>query len=47
MNRDAAVVGLGLGLKLTDNLSVGLQYNGELGAGGRSHGGRAVFELTW
>ncbi|MDR2055548.1 MAG: autotransporter domain-containing protein, partial [Desulfovibrio sp.] len=47
MNRDAAVLGLGLGLKLTDNVSVGLRYDGETGARGQSHGGRAVFEVTW
>jgi outer membrane autotransporter protein len=47
VNRDAAVLGLGIGVKLTDNVKIGLHYDGELGARGQSHAGRAVLEVRW
>jgi outer membrane autotransporter protein len=47
LNRDAAIIGLGVGVQLTDNMKIGLQYDGELGARGQSHSGRVVFEMKW
>jgi outer membrane autotransporter protein len=47
LNRDAAVLGLGIGVKLTDSVKIGLNYDGEVGIRGQSHGGRAVLEVRW
>jgi outer membrane autotransporter protein len=47
LNRDAVTLGLGAGLNLADNIKIGLNYDGELGVRGQSHGGRAVFEMRW
>jgi outer membrane autotransporter protein len=47
VNGDAAVIGLGMGVKLTDNVKIGLHYDGELGGRGQSHTGRASFEERW
>jgi hypothetical protein len=34
-------------MKLSDFVKIGLRYDGELGIRGQSHGGKAVFEVTW
>jgi outer membrane autotransporter protein len=47
LNRDEALVGLGLGLRLTDNVRLGLDYKGGLGNRAQSHGGSATVEVTW
>jgi subtilase-type serine protease len=47
LNKDAALVGLSVGMKLSDNAKVRFQYDGELGSRGKSHGGQVVFEMKW
>jgi uncharacterized protein with beta-barrel porin domain len=47
VNGDAAVLGLGIGLRLTDFVKIGLHYDGELGVRGQSHAGRASLEVSW
>jgi uncharacterized protein with beta-barrel porin domain len=47
VNGDAAVLGLGIGLRLTDFVKIGFHYDGELGGRGQSHAGRATLEVSW
>jgi outer membrane autotransporter protein len=47
VNRNAAVLGLGVGVAVGKNAKLSLQYDGELGSRGKSHGGRVVFEMKW
>jgi outer membrane autotransporter protein len=47
VNGDAAVLGLGIGFRLTDFVKIGFHYDGELGGRGQSHAGRATLEVTW
>jgi outer membrane autotransporter protein len=47
MNKNAAVLGLSVGVKIAKNAKISLQYDGELGNCGKSHGGKVVFEMKW
>jgi autotransporter passenger strand-loop-strand repeat protein/autotransporter-associated beta strand protein len=47
LNRNAAIVGLGVGIKLTDTAKLGLSYDGELSGKGRSHAGKVLLEVRW
>jgi uncharacterized protein with beta-barrel porin domain len=47
VNGDAAVLGLGIGFRLTDFVKIGFHYDGELGGRGQSHAGRATLEVSW
>jgi outer membrane autotransporter protein len=47
LSRDAAVLGLGIGIKLTGNAKLGLSYDGELSGKGRSHAGKVLLEVRW
>jgi outer membrane autotransporter protein len=47
LNRDAVILGLGVGVKVTRNVKIGLRYDGERGNRGQSHGGKATLEMTW
>jgi outer membrane autotransporter protein len=47
VNKDAAILGLSIGVKLAKDTKISLQYDGELGSQGQSHGGRLVFERKW
>jgi autotransporter-associated beta strand protein len=47
MNRNEALVGLDLGVKVSDNVNLSLGYNGSLGNQGQSHGGMAMVEVKW
>ena len=47
LNRDEALVGLGLELRLTDNVRLTLGYEGALGSRAQSHGGAATLMVTW
>jgi outer membrane autotransporter protein len=47
MNRNAAIVGLGIGINLTDNAQLHFNYDGELGSQGQNHTGRIVFEMKF
>jgi autotransporter-associated beta strand protein len=46
-NRDAALLGLGIGLNLDKNVRIVLQYDGEVGGREQGHEGRIVFEVRW
>ncbi|MDR1280681.1 MAG: autotransporter outer membrane beta-barrel domain-containing protein, partial [Opitutaceae bacterium] len=47
LNRNAAILGLGVGVNLTDKARIGLRYDGELSTRGKSHQGQVVFEMKW
>ena len=47
MNRDAALLALNLGMKLTPNTQLRLQYAGEWGKQEKNHGGSVVLEVKW
>jgi autotransporter-associated beta strand protein len=47
VSKDVAILGLGIGLKLTDNAKLRLRYDGELGTQGKSHAGQIVLEVKW
>ncbi|MDR1037314.1 MAG: autotransporter domain-containing protein, partial [Deltaproteobacteria bacterium] len=47
MNRNEALVGLELGINVTDSVSFQLGYNGSFGSRGQSHGGNAMVEVKW
>jgi autotransporter-associated beta strand protein len=47
MNRDEALVGLDLGVRVTEGASFHLGYNGAFGKRGQSHGGMAMIEVRW
>jgi outer membrane autotransporter protein len=47
LSRDAAVLGVGIGIKLTDTAKLGLSYDGELSGKGRSHAGKVLLEVKW
>lgn len=47
VNRDALVVDLGGSLKLNENLSLTLNYNGDYGSRGQTHQGLAGVKVSW
>jgi outer membrane autotransporter protein len=47
VNKDAAILGLSVGVKVAKDAKISLQYDGELGSQGQSHGGQVVFEMKW
>jgi outer membrane autotransporter protein len=47
VNKDAAILGLSVSVKLAKDTKISLQYDGELGSQGQSHGGQVVFEMKW
>ena len=46
-SRDAAVIGFGMDLKATENISFNLNYEGTLGNRAKSHGGNAGIVIRW
>ncbi|MDR1164822.1 MAG: autotransporter domain-containing protein [Deltaproteobacteria bacterium] len=47
LSRDEALVGIDLGLRATDSVSLRLGYDGAFGSRSQSHGGRATLEIQW
>jgi subtilase-type serine protease len=47
LNRNAALLGLGVGVNLTDKARLSLRYDGELSTRGKSHQGQVVLEVKW
>jgi autotransporter-associated beta strand protein len=47
VNKDAALLGLSVGMKITKNSNLRLQYQGELGSRGQNHEGQVVLEIKW
>jgi outer membrane autotransporter protein len=47
LNRDEALIGLNLGLIISENVSFHLIYDGALGDRGQTHGGKAMLEVKW
>jgi autotransporter-associated beta strand protein len=47
LSRDEALVGLDLGLRAADSVSLRLGYDGAFGSRSQSHGGRATLEIQW
>jgi outer membrane autotransporter protein len=45
LNKDAAILGLSVGVKLSDKAKLNLKYDGELGAQSQSHEGQMVLEV--
>ena len=43
----AALLGLSVGMKITKNSNLRLQYQGELGSRGQNHEGQLVLEVRW
>jgi uncharacterized protein with beta-barrel porin domain len=47
MNRNAAIVGLGIGINLTNTAQLHFNYDGELGSQGQNHTGRIILEVKF
>jgi autotransporter-associated beta strand protein len=47
LNKDAAILGLSVGVKVAKDAKISFQYDGEWGGKGQSHAGQVVFEMRW
>ncbi len=47
LSSDAAIVGAGLDMSLTDNAALNLNYMGAFGTDSTTHAGQAVFSVNW